>query len=178
MALSNFVADKIFLWDEITRAEFIKIGVDPSRIEITGAYGFGSLKLKNNTIVDQYLIYLCPSYHVSNVDHFIKLGKGIPSSFKIKYSLHPLTQSKYKNLKPQALVRSESRPIIAICGDGGVIMDSLASGIPVITVGTRPLASVHLQHDESISGKNDWFELISKAIFNYHEDRKRFGFIS
>ncbi len=176
MALSNFVADRIFLWDEITRAEFIDFGVESSRIEITGSYGFGFLKHRRCIPVDKHLIYLCPSYHNRSVEYFIRLHNHIPSTFVVQYSLHPILQTKFQLLNSRPLNVATPRPMVAICGDSAVIMDSLALGIPVITVGERKLASVHLSLDQPQPSEEDWAEFIREARNNLDEDRRRFGF--
>lgn len=178
MALSNFVADRIFLWDEITWAEFIGSGVDPSRIEIAGSYGFGQLGDRRLLPVDERLAFLCPSYHYHSVDDFIQLQQSLPSIFVVKYSLHPTLRQKFQHLSMQPMGAADPRPIVAICGDSAVIMHSLACDIPVITVGKRKMASVHLWLDQTHPSEKDWIYLIKRARQSLDEDRRRFGFPS
>ena len=176
MALHNFVADKIFLWDEKTRKEFIKFGVDPHRIEITGSYGFGILASRRHTPVQENLIFLCPSYDHRSLEDFLKIHESIPSTFVVKYSLHPILRAIFPHLKAEPLNKAAPRPVVAVCGDGAVIMDSLACGIPVVTIGERKMASVHFRLDQFNPSANDWMELIKRAKLSIEEDRGQFGF--
>lgn len=178
MAFENFVADKILLWDEITKLEFLEFGFTKERLQVCGQYGFSHLLTRRTIPQSEKSVAICPPYDRSKVPLFLNLAKALPPTIDIKFSLHPILQQVYPNLRAEPFAAMIPRPGCSICGDGGVIMESLASGIPVISLGKRPLAGAHLNPEGPDLTLEAWEALVSMARTSYENDLKRFGFTS
>lgn len=176
MAFENFVADKILMWDEITKQEFIDFGWPEARLQICGQYGFSHLIESAKSAQAQNLVAICPPYDKAKAPYFLNLANAMRPEVEIRYSLHPVLLQAYSELPAEPLASMTPRPAVAVCGDGGVIMVSLARGIPVISVGQRCLAGAHLFPDELAPQPEAWGTLVSTAHAAFEDDLRRFGF--
>ena len=177
MAFKNLVADRILLWDDFTKEAFLDFGVPAARLEVCGQYGFSHLLRQRETAQAQDAVAICPPYDNAKVPFFLDMAKVVPRAAEIRYSLHPILQKIYPDLHAEPLANMTPRPAVAVCGDGGVIMDSLACGIPVISVGPRPLAGAHVFPDTPVSSPKDWAALVERARACFQHDLQSFGFL-
>ena len=176
MAFENFVADRILLWDAFTKQEFLDFGLPEARLRVCGQYGFSHLIARRETAQAGNAVTLCPPYDQARVPFFLDLAKAMRPGVEIRYSLHPILRKSYPDLRAGSLAAMTPRPSVAVCGDGGVIMDSLACGIPVISVGPRRLAGAHLFADAPAPSRQDWDALVETAKASFNEDLRHFGF--
>lgn len=177
MAFMNLVADRILLWDDFTKKAFLDFGVPVARLKVCGQYGFSDLLGRRETAQAQDTVAICPPYDSAKVPFFLDIAKLVHPAGEIRYSLHPILEKIYPDLQAEPLSNMTPRPAIAVCGDGGVIMDSLACGIPVISVGPRPLAGTHVFPDTPVSGPEDWAALVESARACFQKDLQSFGFL-
>lgn len=178
MALANFSSDKIFLWEDRTRGEFIRFGVAANRLHVCGQYGFSHLTAGRSLPRSQSMIALCPPYDTKMIAYFLELADTLPPSREIRYSLHPIFARATPHVRSEPLARMTPRPALAICGDSAVILDSLASGIAVVSVGPRALASTHLFYEDAFPTEVEWDALLSRAKDAFEDDLSSFGFLT
>lgn len=176
MALVNFSSDIIFLWEELTRYEFLRIGVSSERLRICGQYGFSHLLVRRSLPKEQGIIAFCPAYDTKTVAYFLALARTVPSELEIRYSLHPIFAKATPWIRSEPLAGMKPRPKVSVCGDSAVILDSLASGVAVVSIGPRALATNHVFSDGASPIGADWNELISRAESAFDDDLRRFGF--
>jgi hypothetical protein len=176
MAFENFVADRILLWDAFTKQAFLDFGLPETRLQVCGQYGFSHLLKRRETAQAENSVAICPPYDKARVPFFLNLAKATPPGGEIRYSLHPILRRAYPDLQPEPLTAMTPRPSVSVCGDGGVIMDSLACGIPVISVGPRRLAGAHLFADAPVPTAQEWDALVEIARASFKKDLRLFGF--
>lgn len=176
MMISNFVADHICLWNDLTRQSFLQAGISPERLIVVGEYGFGHVPLETE-VVRPDLVLLCPPYDERHIETFRKICAELPSSWRKLWSLHPLLRAAHPDLEQVTVATISPRPRVAICGDSGVLMEALARNIPIITVSERVLASAHipLEDTPSVDGAR-LTALVDKAEQSLDADRAFFGF--
>ena len=176
MALVNFSSDTIFLWETQTRDEFVRIGVSTDRLRVCGQYGFSHLLARRSLPQSQDTIAFCPPYDTENVAYFLELARTAPLSLEIRYSLHPIFARATPQIRSEPLAGMTPRPRVAVCGDSAVILDSLASGIAVVSVGPRALAATHVFYGGDFPCGTEWNALLSRAEAALVDDMRRFGF--
>jgi len=172
MAFKNFVADRILLWDCITAKEFSACGY-AGRSEVVGQYKVKSQDQRFT--MKQDLVFFCPPYDERLLEYFLVLAKRLGQKFDVLMSVHPLLRHRV-HLKVQSIVGVKQLPSVSICGDSGVIIDCLAMGVPVISVGERSLCACHLEPNMLPAlSVNDFNRLRKCAADNLMDDSKRFG---
>lgn len=176
MALANFASDKVFLWDDNTRNEFIRFGVAPERLHVCGQYGFSHLFARRKFGQNDALVALCPPYNKDKIGFFIDLAATLAPSLEVRYSLHSIMRSAVPHSRCEPLAQMVPRPRVSVCGDSAVILDSLASGIPVISVGPRALAATHFFFEDKVPKESEWEVILCKAEAKYKNDLRTFGF--
>lgn len=175
MGLQNFAADKIYLWDRATEQEFLDAGIAQDRLLRTGQYGFGTLS--DQTTQSTELAVLCPPFDTSYIEAFQALASQLPETMKAAWSLHPRLRAQFENLEQRVLATADPRPAVAICGDSGVIMDSLVRGIPVVSVANRSLTTAHIPLSRAAKVKREELvQLFKSARAGLTRDRENFGF--
>lgn len=175
MALRNFISDRILLWDQATFDEFRHVGHDSNRLRMVGQYGF--VDATPSGASDSGLVLFCPPYDLSKVADFGKIEKLVPKSTAVKWSLHPMLRKECAQYDQAALATVLPKPKLAVCGDSGVIMDSLARSIPVISVSERKLAAAHITYEDISSLDALGFErLAERALEGLSADQAAFGF--
>lgn len=176
MALLNFSSDTIYLWEAITRDEFIRTGTAPERLHVCGQYGFLHLTARKDDPQSTKLIALCPPYDRDRISYFVDLAASLSPACETRFSLHPILATAFPDLRSERLATMSPRPDASICGDSAVILDSLSCGIPVISVGPRALAHTHLFFTNARPTESEWEGLVRKAKAAYGDDLKTFGF--
>ena len=178
MALANFSSDTVYLWEALTREEFIKSGVAAARLRVCGQYGFLHLAARKSDPQSAKLVALCPRYDKDQIRDFADFSALLSPARETCFSLHPILGRAFPDLRSKRLVTMSPRPEVSICGDSAVILDSLSCGIPVISVGPRALAHVHLFHTDPRPTESEWESLVLTAKAAYSDDLKTFGFHS
>lgn len=179
MALKNFVADIIYMWDDITKNEYLKYGYEECRLIKIGQYGFfeSDINASWEKKDDRCYMLFCPSYSEKDVDLFVDLANNVTNIKSKKFSIHPILRDRYDYLDIVDIKKIKSKPIVAVCGDSGVIMECLGRSIPIITISKRNMSSVNVQKNiiNTINGDN-LLNLINKAQKAIKEDRLKYGF--
>ena len=177
VGIANFVADRAFLWNEVTREAFLRGGVDEERIQVVGQYGW-RVRSASKAVTEPRRIHLCPPFDEAELPLYQQISKVLAPAWKTGFSLHPLLRARHAALEPQAIATLSPAPAAAICGDSGAIMDCLARHIPVVTIGGRNLATTHFRPDEAEGMTSDeWRSAIERATQSLPRDRARFGFV-
>ncbi|WP_417270760.1 hypothetical protein [Celeribacter sp.] len=176
MALANFSSDTVYLWETITRDEFIRFGVAPGRLHVCGQYGFSHLTARQNDPQSTDMVALCPPYDRDRVGDFADFATKLVPGREIQFSLHPILTKAFPDLRSERLAAMSPRPDVSICGDSAVILDSLSCGIPVISVGPRALARTHIFFTDPKPTESEWEDIMLKAKAAYNDDLQTFGF--
>ena len=176
VGIANFVSDRAYLWNEVTRRAFRAGGIVDARLCVTGQYGWQDM-VRAPADIDPQRVHICPPFEEADLPLYLGIATALEPAWRTGFSLHPLLRSRHARLRPEAIADLIPAPAVAICGDSGAIMDCLARGIPIVTIGSRDLAATHLRPEAAATmNADDWADMIDRAKRNLDEDRKRFGF--
>ena len=176
VGIANFVSDRAYLWNEVTREAFLAGGVEDARLSVVGQYGWEQ-DGTGEAPPDPGRVHLCPPFDEAQLPLYQRISAVLQPDWRTGFSLHPLLRGRHAGMQPQAVGDLDPAPVAAICGDSGAIMDCLSRGVPVVTIGRRVLAKTHLTRETATAmSAHDWVEAFRRAAQCLASDRARFGF--